>query len=424
MDTEYIVLGGLFPQGTEKEILEKSSATLPFAASAHLYSIIGGLDKSLSSPIKLLNVLPVGSYPKRYKDLNIKEFTFSHTDGAEDINIGYCNLTLAKKFFCERQVIKHVKKAAAESTAPNKVLIIYSVLPMYLKAAKIFSDMSENNKVCLIVPDIPDYTDVDKEGKILFDILRYFRKKRIFKYQSAVDGFVYLSERMKDYFGGERPYVVIEGICEADGYRRAAEDKPKNSESCGDAFDEGIKSIAYTGSFTKKYGILNLLEAFKKIKADNYRLILCGGGEAEREIIEAAKKDDRIIYRGAVPREEAIRIQTRATVLVNPRTADGEYTKYSFPSKIIEYMLSKRPVLCFRLPAFPSEYDEYLNYFSSDDPSVMASEIFELCESEAEKLDAIGAKGGEFIEKNKNSVVQSGKILKMINGLFDDEKVD
>lgn len=418
MKTEYIVLGGLFPQGTEEEILKKSSATLPFAASAHLYSIIGGLDKNLGSPVKLLNVLPVGSYPKRYKDLNIPQFHFSHTDGAEDINIGYCNLTLAKKYFCERKVIRHVKKAAEKSKAENKVLIIYSVLPMYLKAARIFKKQSANNKVCLIVPDIPDYTDIDKEGKILFDILRYFRKKRIFKYQDAVDCFVYLSEPMKDYFEGERPYTIIEGICEAEEYRHAAESDFENIKAYGDAFDDGIKSVAYTGSFTKKYGILNLLEAFKKIQAENYRLILCGGGEAEPEIIAAAKKDKRIIYRGAITREEAVQVQSRATVLVNPRTADGEYTKYSFPSKMIEYMLSKRPVLCFRLPAFPNEYDDYLKYFSSESTEKMAEEIVEFCERGAEKLNCIGSAGCSFVEKNKNSIVQCKKILKMINALF------
>jgi len=417
MESEVIVLGGLFPEGTEKEILEKSSATLPFAANAHLFSIVRGLDENLKKPVKILNVLPVGSYPKRYRDLNIKEFEFSHTDGARDINIGYCNLTLAKKWFCECAVIKHIKRVLKACNSENNILIIYSVLPMYLKAAKLFRKHSPDNKVCLIVPDIPDYTDIDKEGKILFDIIRKFRIKLIKKYQSEVDCFVYLAEPMKDYFEGERPYVVLEGICNAEEYNKILSGEFKNSEMYGDAFDDEIRSVVYTGSFTKKYGILNLLEAFKNIKDEKYRLILCGAGEAEAEIKAAAELDSRIIYRGAVTRDEAVQVQARATVLINPRTADGEYTKYSFPSKLIEYMLSGRPVLCFRLPAFPAEYDDYLNYFSSENAVDMAQEIVELCECEADILTDMGNKSKKFIEDNKNNIVQTQKILDMIEKL-------
>lgn len=413
-ETEVIVLGGIFPKGMEKEVLEKSSATLPFAANAHLGSIIKGLDENLRKPVKIFNVLPVGSFPKRYRDLFIKEFEFSHTKGADDINIGYCNLTLLKKWFCERAVLRHIKKELKQGTDKGRVLIIYSVLPMYLKAAKIFRKYSENNKVCLIVPDLPEYTDIDKEGKILFDIIRKLRIRRIKKYQSEVDCFVYLAEAMKDYFEGERPYIVMEGISNPKEYNELLKTEFKNPKLFEGVFEKGIKSIAYTGSFTKKYGILKLLKAFELIENPNYRLILCGAGEAEKEVTEAAKRDKRIIYTGAVTRDEAVKIQSKATILVNPRTADGDYTKYSFPSKIIEYMMSGRPVLCFRLPAFPEEYDGYLNYFDSENINDMAKDIIRLCECDEESLKEMGTRGRNFVVENKNNVAQAEKILALV----------
>jgi glycosyltransferase involved in cell wall biosynthesis len=42
---------------------------------------------------------------------------------------------------------------------------------------------------------------------------------------------------------------------------------------------EPYKTILYSGNLGKRYGILNLLEAFAKISSPNFRLWLCGNGE-------------------------------------------------------------------------------------------------------------------------------------------------
>ena len=55
-----------------------------------------------------------------------------------------------------------------------------------------------------------------------------------------------------------------------------------------------IKTILYSGTLTEKYGILELIEAFKKIEKENYRLIICGEGETRDKVIEETKKDQRI----------------------------------------------------------------------------------------------------------------------------------
>ena len=53
-------------------------------------------------------------------------------------------------------------------------------------------------------------------------------------------------------------------------------------------------------------------------------------------------------------------MQQQATLLVNPRKGHEEYTKYSFPSKTMEYMASGTPTIMYKLPGLPIEYEEYL----------------------------------------------------------------
>ena len=51
---------------------------------------------------------------------------------------------------------------------------------------------------------------------------------------------------------------------------------------------------------------------------------LCGSGEMEEEIRAYAAQDSRIRFFGFLPHEEAVQLQKKATVLVNPRTNQGE----------------------------------------------------------------------------------------------------
>ena len=123
---------------------------------------------------------------------------------------------------------------------------------------------------------------------------------------------------------GDRPYLVMEGMC-------------------GDVADEPPVSkpqpfsMLYTGRLNRRYGIELLLQAMKELPDLDIELWLCGSGEMEEEIRTYAAQDSRIRFFGFLPHEEAVQLQKQATVLVNPRTNQGEYTKYSFPSKTMEY---------------------------------------------------------------------------------------
>src|SRR5690606_28854588 len=101
---------------------------------------------------------------------------------------------------------------------------------------------------------------------------------------------------------------------------------------------EEFKTILYTGTLAKRYGIVHLLEAFALIKDQDYRLWICGDGDARDEVNEKVRMDPRITYFSQISRERVLKFQKKATVLVNPRKSEGEFTKYSFPSKTMEYL--------------------------------------------------------------------------------------
>ena len=117
---------------------------------------------------------------------------------------------------------------------------------------------------------------------------------------------------------------------------------------------------------------------------------------------------------GMVSHAEVVRFQKEASVLVNPRKPDQEITRFSFPSKTIEYMMSGTPMIGYRLEGIPEEY--YRHMYIPDTLSVesMAELIDEVLSMPQSFLDAKALSAKEFVIGEKRSVSQVEKIIRFL----------
>ena len=76
--------------------------------------------------------------------------------------------------------------------------------------------------------------------------------------------------------------------------------------------------ILYVGSLIKFKGVQILIEAFKKISHKNVKLHIIGDGNYVSKLKELANGDDRIIFYGKIPNEEAQRFYKMADIVVVP----------------------------------------------------------------------------------------------------------
>ena len=221
---------------------------------------------------------------------------------------------------------------------------------------------------------------------------------------SAADGYVFLTKQMNDEVNvAKKPYLVLEGHVNED-----------MKEKTHKPFLENEKRVIYAGAIEKIYGIEMLCKAFLDIALPGENLHIYGNGDYAEELLALAKENENIVYHGNRPNDEVVEAELNATLLVNPRPTDGEYTKFSFPSKTLEYMVSGTPVLTTKLPGIPDEYYDYCftaDDFSAENIGKNITEIFAMPEDE---LKAFGAKARQFALKNKNSYVQSERILEFI----------
>lgn len=171
--------------------------------------------------------------------------------------------------------------------------------------------------------------------------------------------------------------------------------------------------ILYSGSLLSVYGIVTFAKAFTQVPFTDAELWIYGKGDAEAKIIDLAKVDSRIKYFGFVDNKEIKVSHSKANLLVNPRPTNLPDSKYSFPSKILEYMLSGTPTLVTRLPGIPKEYDEYVLFFDGHDEDSMTKKICELYHTDRSFLDSFGERAKIFAE-TKGVQEQGQKIAEFI----------
>jgi len=364
--------------------------------------LINGFDAN-SFPIKVVTLPTLRDFPKYCKKISLQSSHFSHTEEKNDICVGYVTLPLIKHAseYCNLYLaLKSLLKN--ESDVPI-YFIIYGIHSPYLKAVEKIKKKNNKIKTCLIVPDLPEYMSENKNK--IYRLLKNIDKKIIFKSLWAIDSYVLLSPYMVERLPiGNKPWMVMEGIY-------------NTNNNIPNVPKEPYKTILYTGNLGKRYGILDLLEAFKKIESPDYRLWFCGNGDGLSEIMKSQKTDQRIEYFGILPSDEALKLQKRATILVNPRHSHEEYTKYSFPSKTMEYLASGTPTLMNKLPCLPKEYEPYIYFFEDESVEGMKNKIIEVCEKSQEELNEFGKTAAEFIINKKNPYKQCEKIVDFIKSI-------
>lgn len=259
------------------------------------------------------------------------------------------------------------------------------------------------------VPCIAFVTDVPTKSTYYVDKDKANLKSKINDwFIEETDGKIFLTEQMNDIVNKKnKPFVVIEGFSDSKVVEipNLIENKYKKW------------TVMYTGGLEQFYGIDILIEGFIKANILNSQLIFYGGGTFVEKIKKYAEKYPHIIYGGVKDNDEIVEEQIKSTILVNPRYTNNEYTKYSFPGKNIEYMTSGTPTLTTDLPGMPDEYKSYVYILKDETVEGVTLELKRLSIISREDLHKKGLIAREWMIKEKNSIIQTKKIIKFIEDL-------
>jgi len=274
--------------------------------------------------------------------------------------------------------------------APLSLGIFFIAKIFGIKRVNIFTDLSSD-----IINDTRQ-----KDMIWLKRVVLPYYKKLVNGLETSYDLYILFTEAMNEKVNPKnKPYLVMEGI-----YINNLDLSKRKKE----------KAIMYAGTLSFEYGIELFLDTFEQIQDEDLQLWLFGDGDMRKYIQDLCTRDNRVKFFGYRPHEEVFEYEKKATLLINVRNPEDKYTKYSFPSKTFEYMVSSTPFLTTKLEGIPEEYYNYLYIVDNNTVDFVKHKIEEILEKSQRELDEFGDRARKYVLDNKNSIVQAKKIIDMI----------
>lgn len=204
----------------------------------------------------------------------------------------------------------------------------------------------------------------------------------------SVDGLVAISPQLSGIVAPGVPVLVVRGAVLAD--QIALEPQPRR---------DGPIRVVYTGTIYDRYHLIELAHAVEQL-GEGYELHLYGRGEQADEIAELAKDANRIHYHGPVSPQEVRGVQVDADVLATLLDPDDDLARYSFPSKIFEYLASGRPVLASNLKSFDEQMRPCLEVVPHLDVASIAEGITNISARTSDARDEIWERTRSYLRES------------------------
>ena len=312
-------------------------------------------------------------------------------NGVKYKHIKTINLPIIKQLLNAINVYFNILKQGKKKNS----FVICDGLSYLASKAAVLACRLKKIKSVVIITDLPEFlVGPDKRA-----VKRY---KRLFDKFLA---YVVLTEKMAVRLGYmDKPYVVLEGQVDSREEREIPRQKQYNK-----------KVVMYAGIVQKLYGLKILTEGFIKADLDNYELHIYGNGDYAQDLDKISKIHKNVKHIPSQPNSIIVEKEKEAYLLVNPRPTTEEYTKYSFPSKNMEYMVSGTAVLTTALPGMPEEYKKHVYLIEDESVDGISNAFKNIAKLSDEEVVNKGRLAREFVLSEKNNKIQTKKIIELIN---------
>ncbi|MEI6513899.1 MAG: glycosyltransferase [bacterium] len=378
------------------------------------WAIIHGIE-STGEVLDLLSTVAIKDYPK--SDWLWSGYRkWDRGNGSDNRLIPFINILGLKQITRFLGCFAMLVRWSVAHRGQKRHVILYGLISAHLYAVRCVKWMLPI-KATILVTDLPGLAASCEpwwKGR-----LRSIDRRMVYNAVHVADGLIVLAQQIAEHLSLKIPYIVMEGIVSGEA-EKLLQLTPQQSNK-GEKF-----IVLYAGALGRNYGIPMLLDAFSKLPAENFQLWLFGRGDMYEEIRCRAQQDSRIyLSEIVISTEELLQRTQQATVLINPRPTKEIFARYSFPSKILEYMAAGRPVISTRLLTIPEEYESYLIWLDQETPEGLADLLRQLREQPREQLDFLGRCGRDFVMEEKSIMKQGERIaafIKFVNSCGKDEQ--
>lgn len=332
---------------------------------------------------------------------------YRHSPYSSIYSLRYCCLIGCKSNSIKRQIKNYAEEWIRRNSDDDLYILVYHTIGYVMEAIGELKKEFERLVTCIIVTDLVDnYNMFSYNNSFLKRVSLAWESILVRRNYRFFDRFILLSRHMAEKIPEARGNnIVIEGIFN-DSLSYSKQPVPK--------IPQVGRKILYAGVLENYSGVVDFCQAIMMQRTSNIDFYICGAGVCQKQIEDFSRKDGRIHFWGRLSHKEVLAIQQKMDFLVNPRQPDGNLTKYSFPSKTIEYMASGIPMIGFKLDGIPDEYYEHMYLLEKTDVIGMAEDLGKIIMLPYSEIVEKGEKASTFVLSQKTAKKQVSRIINFI----------
>lgn len=400
------ILGFALPQQRFDEVAA-SDDSMPTQTQRFGLSLVQAL-RSVGCEVLAISAAPATSYPHN-RHLVFPPRT-GELAGSAFLELGFVNVNVVKHLTRLGSAVMRGLPAMRRWQA--QILLIHGVHSPFIVVGLLARRLLRTPVVVAMTDPPSTPHGFDNTASLLF---KRIDRRLILKLLSRCDGVIALTLDLANDFAPGVPCIVMEGIAPGlvnHDTQRLVGRKPDRP------------TVVYAGGVSDEYGVGLLLEAHR-LGQGSFDLTIFGKGPLVDSVTLASRERAGLTYGGVVTADRLAQAYSDADLLVNPRPTHRSFVRYSFPSKLMEYLESGTPVISTRLPGIPDSYWDYLIPTVDTPEAILATIVQAGRSTEAVRL---GQDGKVFIKESKSRRAQGSAmasfLASMVNQLGRDRSTD
>lgn len=396
----FAFLGFVVPQSRFDELLA-TEAGMPIATHRFGWSLVRAL-RAAGNNVIPLSFAPANDFPHNTRVLFRPRH---HSDSAGDIReLGFINVTGLKhvsRYFSARRALD---RFAREEDLDW--VIVHGTNSSILHAAAHVSRHRSFRFAAVLTDPASMPTRFDNRLTLA---LKKVDRRLITSALGKARAVVVLAPDLASTYAPGIPALWMEGIASASG--------PSAKAAVPDRFSHlpWDRTVVYAGHLDKRYGTTDLAHAAANTRK-GWHVLFLGRGPQLNEVKACESSCDRVTYGGMVNDAELRSIYAQAAALVNPRRLDADFIRFTFPSKLLEYMRSGTPVITTKLPTLPPDFVPHL-YLSDHGTEGLMNSIDNFFEIPLQQRKLRSKTAKEFTEVTRSELAQGERITQFLNSL-------